>query len=126
MPIAPDDLDLDQYITVHSDVRPKPSLDTEDVVPPDVMHAIMASNMNRKHHGVMMRVVALALPYVYCQPVLPNHENPGPVVLDVRDVKLMAIDPVMIDRLRDSMPVVKKRGHPDDKAPVFPFAEKSD
>ena len=74
----------------------------------------------------MMRVVALALPYVYCQPVLPNHENPGPVVLDVRDVKLMAIDPVMIDRLRDSMPVVKKRGHPDDKAPVFPFAEKSD
>ena len=125
MPIAVDDIALDQYVTVHSERLDAPPIAETMSLPPEVVHLLSTIGSDRTLHGAVMRVVAIALPYVYCKHVIPAKREKPLVVLDVRDVRLMTIEPSMVEFLRAATPsepsgpeppIPEPPGH----APAFP------
>ncbi len=94
--LAPDDLRVGSYIVIHSAAMPRRSAGESDV---ESMGRLTES-MTFIAPGMPLQVKAVSLPFVACGLVQPGGGQAGPVILDVRGLKLMAVSHKFVAAIR--------------------------
>lgn len=110
MPILnPDDLNVGEFIAVHS-------LRTAAATPIETPRDFAMARGNRPKSpvplGAPVEVVSVNLPFVLVAVVLPGGGSSGPVLLDIRDARLMPVPDEMVRALRERFqapPSLKER-----------------
>ena len=120
MTLAPDDLQPDLFLTVSSSTRKKIRLEGGD--PEESGDLLFIGRDYTALHGAMMRVIAVALPYVYCAVLLPGDREKGPVTIDIRSAELMRLDPEVVRQVRAFTPTPKSQDKATD-TPARTLAE---
>ena len=98
MILAPDDIQVDSHVAIHSTRRPRlmrtkvnslrnAVLETEFVDEPPVPQ------------GVPLRVLATSLPFILCSVMEPSGTEAGPVIIDVRTVNLTRMSAAFVQAL---------------------------
>ena len=107
MTLAPDDLQPDLFLTVSSSTRKKIRLEGSD--PEESGDLLFIGRDYTALHGALMRVISVALPYVYCAILLPGDREKGPVTIDIRSAELMRLDQEVVRQVRAFTPTQKAR-----------------
>jgi hypothetical protein len=96
--LAADDLRIGSYMMVHSEVPPR-------VASPEEfgrhLAAQMAPGRRPPPMGVPLKVRAVCLPFVTCGMLKPGGGEAGPVILDVRGVRLMKVSAEYVESIRE-------------------------
>ncbi|MBX7135127.1 MAG: hypothetical protein K1X67_20870 [Fimbriimonadaceae bacterium] len=90
--LAPDDLRVGQHVAIHSfcGMRPTPSgAATERAV--ETASAVAL--------GVPLQINAISLPFVMCGLLLPGGGYMGPLILDLRTVRLIAVSRAYVNSI---------------------------
>lgn len=99
MPILnPDDLNVGEFVAVHS-LRAAATTSIE--TPRDFAMARANRPKSPVPLGAPVEVIAVNLPFVLVAVVLPGGGSSGPVLLDIRDVRLMPVPEEMVHALRE-------------------------
>jgi hypothetical protein len=95
--LAPDDLRVGSYIVIHSAAMPRRGAAGESDV--ESMGRFTESSLYVAP-GMPLQVKALSLPFVACGLVQPGGGQTGPVILDVRGLRLMAVSRKFVAAIR--------------------------
>ena len=92
--LAPDDLKVGKYIAVHSAAR-RSALDGSSESPDESG----AARHGQFPAGVPLQVRAVSLPFLVCGVLQPGGGHSGPVVLDLRRVRLIGVNKSFVDAI---------------------------
>jgi hypothetical protein len=89
MPYAPDDYQIDDWVTIHDDVETDGASPFDDDEPPFVRRMRRDSTVPRP--GIPLRILAVHLPHVYLAVLDADGDEVGPAIIDVRRHRLARI-----------------------------------
>jgi hypothetical protein len=92
--LAPDDLKVGKYIAVHSAARRAAS-----EAPSEAADESPAARHGQFPAGVPLQVRAVSLPFLVCGVLQPGGGHSGPVVLDLRRVRLIGVNKSFVDAI---------------------------
>ncbi len=104
--VAPDDLDLGMFVTIHSELVREPEAGLDEYFP-----GMKAPRSNGDSLpaplGVPLQVQGISFPFILCGVLSPGGEIGGPIVVDLRSVQLCKLAENYIKAIA-TFPVVKK------------------
>ena len=96
--LAPDDLNIGDYVAVYSSRHVAIVQDKEGAqlaIDPSSLSGLAVGA------GVPLRVIGISFPFVACAVIEPGGTKGGPVILDVRRVRLIRLSPEFVQCLAD-------------------------
>ncbi len=92
--LSVDDIERGQIVSFHSFHHTRPDAENSKSVS-------FQCSLGRISAGTPMRVKAISLPFLACELLAPNGEKAGPVIIDVRCLRLCQLDKEYADYIVD-------------------------
>ena len=105
MTLAPDDLEPDAFITIHSHHKKSTRQRREMCVEYDPEIGEDSLHDPAGNFGVPFQILALSLPYIICSQMVAGGDEVGPVIFDIRKVKLMRLDTSYVEAFMEYEPL---------------------
>lgn len=86
--LAPDDLEVGCYVAVHSETRTKAPVDLDSA---SMQPRIQPELRNPCPLGIPLKIRAVSLPFAACAILQPGGGHTGPLILDLRTVRLVRV-----------------------------------
>ena len=98
MILAPDDIQIGNYVTVHSVCLP--FRDRRGQRPQSLPGDAIITAGPPVPAGVPLRILAESLPFVLCSVLEPGGTEAGPAIIDIRTIRLAPVSDAYVDALR--------------------------